>query len=66
MPLLKYALVDQALLVEEEEEDMKSYLLYRKQEDSLYDAKEGTVRNDTSVHRKCDLYESVLGVKKQM
>lgn len=61
MPLLKRALVDQALLVEEEGDKE-----LRRQEDSLYDAKEGTVRNDASVHWKCDLYESVLGVKKQM
>ncbi|XP_029814546.1 histidine decarboxylase isoform X2 [Manacus vitellinus] len=52
--------VDQVLLVEEEE-DKKSCLIHEKQEDSHFDAKEGTVRNDTSIHHRCKLYEVCTG-----
>lgn len=61
MSLLKRTLVDQALLVAEEEEDIKSYLVHKKQEDSHFDAKEGTVKNDTSIHHKCKPYEVCIG-----
>lgn len=49
--------------MEEEEEDIKSYLVYKKQGGSHFDAKEGTVRSDTSTDHEHELNEICMGVK---
>lgn len=48
-------------LVEEEEQNTKSYVVYKKQENSHFDAKEGSVKNDTSMHHECKVDEVHIG-----